>query len=291
MKNLIFLFIATLLFLSCSSNDENSPPEEQNTELKIKKFTGISFDANGNPDGHLIEYYFDENGKKTKDHIIDVFGDYDWNYTYNNLGQVMNKSRTYLNYPTDIVEEYVYSTENRLSYLFLDQDNNGVAEDSLRFTYETNQINAQWYSPGNDKKEFYYDAAGFLNATKYIGDLGVVTEELITYDSASNIVQINFTTGSTQHNYTYEYDGGINPLYKEFHDYYFNIVWRDGGLLSKYSLFFSPNNITKITFSSTEPSENYTITKNTIYNADGYPLSAEVRKNDVLIEELTYEYY
>src|SRR5690554_5373846 len=110
MKNLLFLFIATLLFLSCSSNDENSPPEEQNTELKIKKFTGISFDANGNPDGHLIEYYFDENGKKTKDHIIDVFGDYDWNYTYNNLGQVMNKSRTYLNYPTDIVEEYVYST-------------------------------------------------------------------------------------------------------------------------------------------------------------------------------------
>ncbi|SRX75509.1 hypothetical protein [Aequorivita antarctica] len=288
MKRIFFLFTASLFFLACSNDDNGSGALQ---ELKIKKYTSISFDANGNQDGHLIEYYFDENGKKTKDHIIDIFGDYEWNSSYNTLGQVAKKSRKYLNYPVDIVEKYIYNEENKLSYLFMDQDSNGVYEDSLRFTHQTNQIIAQWYSPGDVKKEFYYDAAGNLNAINYIGDLGVVSEELITYDSASNIMQINFTSGSTQHDYKYEYDENTNPFYKEFHDYYFNTVWRDGGLLSKYSLFFSPNNITKIIFTSSEPSENYIITKNTIYNNDGYPISAVVKKDDVLIEELIYEYY
>jgi len=289
MKRIFFLLTSSLLLLACSNDDNNGSENPQ--ELKIKKYSSISFDANGSPNGKMTEYFFDENGKKTKDHIIDVFGDYDWNYTYNALGQVTKKSRNHLNYPIDIVEKYIYNEENKLSYLFMDQENNGIYEDSLRFTYQTNQIIAQWYSPGDVRKEFYYDTSGNLNATKFIGDLGIVSEELITYDNTSNILQINYISGTTMHDYAYEYDGKTNPFYKEFHAHFFNIVWRDGGLLSKYSLFFSPNNIIKITFTSTEPSENYTIETSYQYNSSNYPISSQTLLNGVLLNESTYEYY
>jgi hypothetical protein len=39
------------------------------------------------------------------------------------------------------------------------------------------------------------------------------------------------------------------------------------------------------------PDSNYVKTKTTIYNSEGYPTSAEIKKNDVIIKELTYEYY
>lgn len=288
MKRILFLFTASSLFLACSNDDDGGSEAAQ--ELKIKKYTSISFDANGSLNGEMIEYLFDENGKKTKGHIIDVFGNYEWDYTYNTLGQVTKKSRNHLNYPIDIVEKYIYN-ENKLSYLFMDQDNNGVYEDSLRFTHQTNQIIAQWHSPGDVRKEFYYDTFGNLNATKYIGDLGIVSDELTNYNNTLNILQINYISGTTLHDYAYEYDGKTNPFYKEFQDHFFNIVWRDGGLLSTYSLFFSPNNITKITFTSTEPSENYTIETSYQYNNSNYPISSQTLLNGVLLTESTYEYY
>ena len=76
MKRILFLFTASLLFLACSNDDYNGSENPQ--ELKIKKYTSISFDANGTPNGEMVEYFFDENGKKTKDHIIDAFYDYFW---------------------------------------------------------------------------------------------------------------------------------------------------------------------------------------------------------------------
>jgi len=293
MKHFIFLITASLLLLACSSDDENPEPEEQNVALKIKKYTSISFDENGSPNGHMVEYFFNENGKKTKDHIIDVFGDYTWEYAYNESGQVTKKSRKYLNYPIDIVENYMYNSENKLQKIFIDNDNNGVVEDSLKFTYQENQTIAQWHSTGQERKEFYYNNDGTLNSTKQIADLGIISDELIVHDASSNISQIKVTTAyfNSETNHEYEYDGKNNPFYNEFHDFYFNIVRRDGGLLSSHSLFFSPSNVTKTTFISNDPLENYTITSSYEYDSSNYPVSSEKKLNGVLQTQGSYEYY
>lgn len=293
MKHFIFLITASLLLLACSCDDKNPESEEQNAALTIKKYTSISHDENGTPNGYMIEYFFDENGKKTKDHIIDVFGDYTWEYNYNSDGQVTKKSRKYVNYPVDIVESYEYDSENKLQKIYIDEDNDGVAEDSLNFTYKKNQIIAQWSSPGQEQKEFYYNNDGVLTSAKHEYDLGVITDELIMHDSFSNISQINQTTANfnTEENYKYEYDGKTNPFYNEFHDFYFNIVWRDGGLFSSHSLFFSPNNVTKTIFTSSNSSDNYTVITTYDYNNSNYPVSSETKLNGVLQSQGSYEYY
>jgi len=293
MKHFIFLFTVSLLLLGCSNDDENPQSDEQNATLKIKKYTSISFDENGTPNGHMIEYYFDESGKKTKDHIIDDFGDKTWEYTYNSMGQVTKKSRKYLDYPIDIVESYIYNSENKLQKLYIDSDNNGVVEDSLIFTYQKNQINAQWHTPGQERKEFNYNNDGVLTSIKHLYDLGVIRDEIIQYGASSNISQINLTTesSSSETNHKYEYDGKVNPFYKEFHDFYFNIVWRDGGLFSSHSLFFSPNNFKKTTFTSSDSSDNYTVITTYDYKNSNYPLSSETKLNGVLQRQGSYEYY
>ncbi|RFN59674.1 hypothetical protein DZ858_06360 [Marixanthomonas ophiurae] len=279
--------------MACSSDDENPEPEEQNVEFKIKKYTEIIFDGNGTPNGNMIEYFFDENGKKTKDHIIDVFGDKTWEYTYNDLGEVTKKSRKYLNQPIDIVESYFYNSENKLQKIYIDENNDGVVEDSIKFTYQTNQITAQWYTPGQEKKEFHFNNNRVLTSTKYIADLGIVRDELIIHDDASNISEIKQSTAyfKSKKNYEYEYDGKTNPFYNEFHNFYFNIVKRDGGLLSSHSLFFSPNNVTKTILISSDPSENYIITSSYDYNNASYPVNSETELNGVLQTQGSYEYY
>lgn len=260
-------------------------------ELKIKKYTSQMLDANGNPNGQKIEYLFDENGKKTKDHIIDDFYNYFWEYTYNGLGQVTKKSRYHLNSPIDIVEEYFYDSENKLKMLTIDND--GVVNDSLIFSYENYKTSILWSTPGAEKVEYYYTNSWELLSKKHYNDLGIVVYEIITYDSSQNVIELNENDNpsSFQRDYKYEYDGERNPLYKEFHDFRFNITWRDGGYLSKYPLFFSPHNVVKITKTTNDPSEDFESITTYQYNSSNYPISADTTLDGVLISRATFEYY
>ena len=291
MRRTLFLFSASLLALACS-NDDSHQPEEQNTVFKIKKYTSISFDENETPNGQRIEYFFDENGKKTKDHIIDAFYEYIWEYTYHSFGQVTKKSRNHVNYPVDIVEEYIYNSENKLQKLYIDSNNDGVVEDSLIFTYQPNKIIAQWHTPGQERKEFSY-TNDVLTSVKHFEDLGINSDEIITYDGSSNITQIKITTDyfNSETSHSYEYDGKRNPFYKEFHDFYFNVAWRDGGNLSKNSLFFSPSNVTKTIRTSSDSSENFVSETTYQYNSSNYPLSSLTKINGTLFSQATFEYY
>ncbi len=289
MKNILFVFTASLLLLACS-NDDNVGPETPQ-ELKIKKYTSISFDANGTPNGEMRDYYFDENGKKTKDYIKDGAGDYVWEYTYNNLGQVTKKTHNHLNYPIDFVEDYIYNSDNKLYVIFRDRDNDGVDVDSISFTYQTKQINAQWFTPGMERTEFYYNNTGVLTAVKHKGDLGIISDEVITYDGSFNITKLNVTTDylNSESNYVYEYDGKINPFYEEFHSFHFNIDYY--GYLSMHSLFISPSNATKITRTGSDPLENFVSTTSYEYNSSNYPVSSRTELNGTLLSQATYEYY
>lgn len=288
MKRILFLFTASLLFLACSNDDNNSSENPQ--ELKIKKYTRISFDANGTPNGEMIEYFFDENGKKTKDHIIDAFYDYFWEYTYNDLGQVTRKAHNHLNYPVDFVENYYYGENNKPWVVFRDWDADGVDMDSISFSYQPQQINVQWFTPGQQRTEFYYNNADVLISKKHFWDLGVVEDEIITYDNDFNIMNVNITSNfNGELNHDYEFDGKINPFYEEFHNYPFNTYYY--GYLFDHSLFISPSNATKIIRVGTNSSENYVLEITFQYNDSDYPITSETKKDGVLISQATYEYY
>lgn len=290
MKRILFLFTASLLLLGCS-NDDDSQPIEQNAELKIKKFTETHFDTNGEPNGQMTEYFFNENGKKTKDHIVDAFNDYVWEYAYNDLGQVTKKSHNYLNYPIDFAEKYYYNSDNKPFVILRDRDNDGVDVDSISFTYQPQQINVQWFTPGQERTEFYYNNIGVLTTVKHHADLGIVNNEAISYDSALNVTRLNVTTDffNSETNHNYEYDDKINPFYKEFHNLPFNTYYY--GYLSMHSQFISPSNATKIIRTGTDSSENFVMETSYQYNSSNYPISSETKRDGVLISRATYEYY
>ena len=288
MKRILFIFTVSLLFLACSKDDNNGSENPQ--ELKIKKYTSISFDANGTPNGEMIEYFFDENGKKTKDHIIDAFYDYFWEYAYNDLGQITRKAHNHLNYPVDFVENYYYDQNSRPWVVFRDWDADGIDMDSISFSYQPQQTNVQWFTPGQQRTEFYYNNADVLISKKHFWDLGVVEDEIITYDNDFNIINVDITSNfNGELNHDYEYDGKINPFYEEFHNYPFNTYYY--GYLFDHSLFISPSNATKITRVGTNSSENYVLEITFQYNDSDYPISSETEKNGVLISQATYEYY
>ena len=288
MRRILILFTASLLLLACSNDDDNVAETPQ--ALKIKKYTSISFDENGNPNGERVEYFFDENGKKTKDHIVDLSGDYVWEYTYNTMGQVTKKTHNHTNYAIDFVENYIYS-DNKLFVIFRDRDNDGIEVDSISFTYQPNQINSQWFTPSQDRTEFYYNNAGVLDSVKHKGDLGIVSDEIITYDGSFNITKLNVTTDyfNSESNHDYVYDGKINPFYEEFHNFHFNIDYY--GYLSAYPLFISPSNATKITRTGSDFTENFIIETTYQYNGSDYPVSSQSKLNGVLSTQGTFEYY
>ncbi len=119
MKTKLFLFTASLLLLACSNDDENPLTEEQNTELKIKKFTSIEVDSNGNPTGDRTEYSFNEDGTLAQKKIDEAISDYTEiiYYSYNQLGQLTESNRTFVgdNYNRKLA--YFYDTANNLDYI------------------------------------------------------------------------------------------------------------------------------------------------------------------------------
>ena len=289
MKRILFLFAASLLLLACSNDDNNGSENPQ--ELKIKKYISISLNPDGTPNGEMTEYFFDENGKKTKDHIVNSSYNYYWDYTYNDFGQVTRKAHNHLNYPIDFIENYYYGENNKPWVVFRDWDADGVDMDSISFSYQPQQVNVQWFTPGQERTEFYYNNAEVLAAVKHIADLGIVSDETITYDSASNVTNLNVTTEyfNEETNHEYEYDGKVNPFYEEFHNFPFNTYYY--GFLSTHPLFISPSNATKITRTGTDSSENYIIKTSYQYNSSNYPISSEAKLDGVLISQATYEYY
>lgn len=290
MKTKLILFAAASVFLIACSNDDNTEPDSPR-ELKIKRYTSLSLDANGNPNGEMLEYYFDENGKKTKDHFINSSAAYFWEYTYNELGQVTEKVHNHVNLPVDFVENYYYNQNNKPWVVFRDWDADGVDMDSISFSYQPQQINVQWFTPGQERTEFYYTTSEVLTAVKHIGDMGIVSDEILTYDSSMNITNLNLTTDyfNSEINHAYEYDAKTNPFYEEFHNFPFNTYYY--GYLFDHSLMMSPNNATKIIRTGTDTAENYVMEISYQYYDSNYPISSETRKDGVLVSRATYEYY
>ena len=283
MKRILFLFTASLLLLACSNDDNNGPVGPQ--ELKIKKFSQ-DFYFSQSSDNYTLERLFDEFGQTVRESTIHPIMSFYWLYTYDTSGIISEKNHFYGDGTKNRQDIFAYESNNNIDKISFQ---NGVGEIiSVRdYTTEADKIT---FHQSSIYGEIYYNAEGKI-ITNYVStDTGISTQT-IEY-AGDNIDLINLTrSNGFVETYTFEYDDGINPLYDCVENNYLNATIGDHISLFNRHNYFSKNNYTRVIYNSSVPDSNYVKTKTTIYNADGYPTSAVIKKNDVLIEELTYEYY
>ncbi|MAP80497.1 MAG: hypothetical protein CL526_05360 [Aequorivita sp.] len=271
------------MFLACSNNDDNTPEEIQ--EFKIKKFSQ-NFFFDQSTDNYTLERLFDESGQTTHESTIHSDMTLYWLYNYNNSGQISEKSFIYGDDVLGRQDVFAYDQDNnidKITFLSGTGDVVGIRDYSMEPTKLTFQQSSMY-------GEIYYNAEGKIVKNYVSTDTGIATQ-IIEY-SGDNIQSINETLNNGfEKTYVFEYDEGINPLYECVENNYFNATIGDHLSLFNRHNYFSKNNYTRVTVNSSVPDSNYVKTKTTIYNSEGYPTSAEIKKNDVIIKELTYEYY
>ena len=295
MKHILFLFTASLLLLACSDDDENQQSEEQNT-FKIKKLSKTFYIEDGT--SYRLDYLYDESGKITK-WVHDYYNDgtitHD-DYLYNDRGQILESKTTNIN-ENRITRtiSYVYDVSNRIStitYLSADGSIN-----TSHFSYENNTVFVIDDLGGNKKLSF--NETGKLLNTVSSGNgndpLNGTTTETINYTgNLVTSIHYEYSGGSiSSKSYIYEYDNKTNPFFENFKNNINNYIYNFNGSMKSFKTDFSVNNFKKVKHSASvpAPSLNYTEVFTTQYNEQGFPTSAEVKRNDVLFEELTYEYY
>lgn len=260
MKNVVFLFITTLLLLACSSDDENPQPE-QNTELEIQKFTRTVHESNG--DAYRLNYFFDETGKITN-LLEDYFNDNSTvnnTYTYNSLNQIArivtlfvdeNRVGKTINYNYD-------ATTNKLgSIQWIEK--NGSIFNTINFTYEGNTVITEhggkiFLFGNNDKLRETFASGGdpsFETNTETISYLVDLFTSL-HYESS---------LGSSE-NYDFKYEDKVNPLFKGFDEHINKYIYGFVGNMTNQKFNFSPNIYTKVEYTSSIPIYNYIETKTT----------------------------
>ncbi len=284
MKRTLFLFTVSLFFLACSSDDD-TPSLVESNEFNIKTFSRqIHFD--NNTENHQSLRIFNESGQTIRE--SDIYSDFalHWIYSYNPFGKISGKGNIdgdNINRRTDV---FAYDSDNKIESITY-RNAEGEEMSARNFTHENNTI---IYHQESLHGEIHYNGEGFIIKHYASGDTGNSTQTIeYAADKITKITTV-FSDGRTEA-YTLEYDDGINPLYEYVQNNYFNATIGDHqSYFSRYN-YFSKNNFTRISYSSSTPVSDYIVTKTTKYNESGYPTSAVIKKNDVLIEELTYEYY
>ena len=293
MKRILFLFTASLLFLACSKDDTQPIQEqEETTEFKIKKFSRMMYEPN--IPFYRIDLLFDESGKITNS-VKDYYNDnttYNRIYSYNSLDQVTEIQHILVQ--LDSLTDKISYTYDEVSHKLqnIKWINYGENEDlSITFTYDGNMVMTE---DDFGFKNFNFDANGkLINTLSAFGDIGYqeITENIDYSEDLITSIHYQGSLGASANN-TFEYDDKVNPLFQSFNESIHNYIYGFVGNMMNFKYHFSANNYSRIECTSTiDPSYNYTLLKTTQYNEDGYPISAVVKKDDVVIEELTYEYY
>ncbi len=289
-KTILFLVLTTLFTISCTESDDTGPSEPQ--PLQIKKLTITRVNENGNPSGSKTEYNFDQNGIFTDKLTVDaMFNDTRrTEYTYNELGQLTQSKEIFLDANSEYrLQLYIYNPDKTLNYI-TDSFNEENPEINYQFTYDPNRINIEYRSPG-----FYTQLNYSGNSLTTIDDQydgGGSFTESISYDINDNIASLSGTSSveSTSSN-TYLYDDKINPLYPYFRQHVLNLLGETFFNINSVSLFFSPNNIVSEVATSNFDQNNYSYIRTFQYDEAGYPITAITKRDNVIVSELTYEYY
>jgi len=286
-KYTVLFTAALMLFISCSSDDNNSAPDDNGdnsetpTELKIHKLN-TDYYYNGTLD-YSEEIIFDENGKITR--INGFNGRYTIN-TYNaqnNLVEIGFYSNTNELYGT---HTYEYNSSNKL-IKFTDNISSGNGLLTTLFSYNGNEINL--FQEETDKEgKLIFNSKNLLIENSWNSSPNTIYKEIIIYDSEENVSEIKvYSNSDYQYSSTFNFDDKINPLSNDFKSNPLNYFTKDlfNIEFDGYSNYFSDANTTQKTRNNT------VYTKSIQYNQDNYPVSATILKNGELREEQTFIYY
>jgi len=295
MKNTLLFLFASLLFIGCSNDPDDTVQEEQEEqaiEFKIKTFKIDYTDSS-----ETTTFSFDENGRKTKTTFNREDGETsEYQYIYNDDGKFKRMINLYdeglrivwkfdFEYQSDgkisrigyveNPENLTIPSTNYEEFMYVD---NKIITDNPQFFYESELTFNQ------ENKLILYEVASHWVSSKvsyeYIGNNLVTIKDLGSMDEAR-------TT------YTITYDNELNPLYPDFKNnldvYLYSLPVALFKVMRNMN-HFSENNFTKIEITSANGNTQI-IEKETLYNEAGYPISAMVSTDGILSSELTYEYY
>src|SRR5690606_38326322 len=219
MKTTFFLFAASFLLLACSNDDKSTQPEEQNTELKIKKLSKTFYVEDGT--SYRLDYLYDESGKRTK-WIQDFYDEntlFHDDYLYNADGNILESKTTNVTENRVIrIISYDYDSANRISTVTYNSPS-GLTNNSY-LTYENNNVFIEDDFGGTKKLVFSNEGKLIETISDSSDPLNGTITETINYsgDLITSIhYEYSYGSGSTE-DYIYEYDDKINPLFENFNN-------------------------------------------------------------------------
>jgi len=257
MKN-YFVFIFILLLISCNSDDDATPTEQDNIGIapsgaliKIEALFPID-DFRVNSD-----FIYNSYGKINSAVTTTSQSGYD-NSAYTQGFELNAQGQIWKTLSSNTTTEYLYSNELIVSSINT-SITTGTITTTAQYTYNNNEelIKAE-----------YFDSNNILTA-----------EVVYTYDANGNILtrDMNSTSGNNQ-SYVFEYDTNPNPMSTVYGNQGYGKI-----------LEITPNNRIKRTFDN-----NGTVivfTAEYTYNSNGYPITETEHKDaTTLVEETTFTY-
>ncbi|WP_026451381.1 hypothetical protein [Aequorivita capsosiphonis] len=282
----IFLFLFTLVLISCSSDDSPSEEQSGDEDLHISKLTEISNDRVSiryyNEDGTIIK----ELGMNVGDNEDDRFYT---RYEYDNQQNL--KSLKFYSANDEFIRDYrtyEYDSSNRLIKLI---DFGDGAHDPYitSFVYSNNRVDFE-ETITEKVGSILFDINGRITETRHQSSPSGLTIHFISYNSDNQVTEISQPSGTS---YTFETNTTTNPLFQFFISKPMQYMLTEHYLYDidfTFDTSYSVNNVTKFI----ESQNNFPVgTEETTFqfNNNNYPISSTtIRVNGSIIER-TFEYY
>lgn len=252
MKNIIQIFVLSLIIMSCSSSDDSNSNDNGNEQEEI-----LLLIKNISKNGILITSfdYYDNDKLKTK-------------FSYSGINPITSQY-TYTNTNT-ILQIYNESGE-----LFSSQELYSINDESSRIDHYNSNIDLTSYRIYT----FSNNSCGFDSIDLFDQSNNLVTEHMYTYfddNCSADVIINNVNTGKFRIEYTMD-----NKQYAEVSSR-LPFFKRDINHNTKSLRFW---------FSNDQLNNDASYDSDFEYNNDNYPITETRTYLSGLIEEYTYEYY
>lgn len=280
MKKYLLLVLTSFLMINCSSSDDSNPntnnDDSNNNEEVLQYVSHYSTEYGGNSE----KIFYEENRIVLREEYVDDFLDYNHNYEYNDLDQLIRYTKIHSSSTIPIVEivyeyfndgtlknvdreyynnNYMYNFSYFDNYVLIENVNNRL---SKVFINENQQItHVETYDPNTQS---YYTSLEFQ------------------YNSMGNVsfAYDYYSTYNEPNTYHFTYDNKINPFFILDHELPNNLTIKKlMGVISHINFltispedsdglirYFSNNNIT-----SAVKNSNDTFNYEYEYDSNNYP--------------------
>lgn len=296
MKKLITSLFISIILTSCSSDDNDTTPD--NSELELTHYT-LSF-----PSGNVTQYNFDSSKAIGAEKNSSEYVGYEYNSD--------NKMTKYIVYDTfdgSILNSYTFNYDNSGNMTSIDEFDTGlgliVPENFTRtLVHENNSIKTTYPKDYTDNysEEFIFNDDGLIKEyIKLDTDDTVASKLLFEYDDNKNCTVFTFTGKSFSNDlfsltYKYNYDDNPNPVYSHYEENYLPYIFIhtrsflfDYQIRSVIKTFGENNSVETIYPDGTN--ENLQYSYDYTYNSSGYPKKVITKNIATSITTVETEFY